>query len=90
MAEQNSDAATLAYSIEEAAARANIGRTMLFSALKAGALKGRKIGRRTVVLDSDLRNWLEKLPVRELLLNKGGKPERGRVGELADALGKRA
>jgi hypothetical protein len=30
-----------------------IGRTMLFSALKAGALKGRKIGRRTVVLDSD-------------------------------------
>jgi Helix-turn-helix domain len=66
MAEQNSDAATLAYSIEEAAARANIGRTMLFSALKAGALKGRKIGRRTVVLDSDLRNWLEKLPVREV------------------------
>ena len=66
MAEQNSDAATLAYSIEEAAARANIGRTMLFSALKSGALKARKIGRRTVILDRDLRTWLAALPLREV------------------------
>jgi excisionase family DNA binding protein len=66
MAEQNSDAPTTAYSVEEAGQRANIGRTAVFAAVKSGKLKARKIGRRTVVLDSDLRDWLKNLPVREV------------------------
>ncbi len=54
----------LAYSVEEAAARANCGRTTVFAAIKSGALKARKIGRRTIILDEDLRRWLVSLPMR--------------------------
>jgi len=54
----------LAHSAEGAAAQAACGRTMIFAAIKAGDLKARKIGRRTVILDADLQVWLGSLPVR--------------------------
>jgi excisionase family DNA binding protein len=54
----------LANSIEEAATRANCGRTTVYAAIKTGHLKARKIGRRTIILDEDLRGWLTSLPTR--------------------------
>jgi excisionase family DNA binding protein len=56
----------LAHSVEEAATRANCGRTTVYAAIKSRALTARKIGRRTIILDEDLRGWLASLPVREV------------------------
>jgi excisionase family DNA binding protein len=56
----------LAHSVEEAATRVNCGRTTVYAAIKSRALKARKIGRRTIILDEDLRGWLGSLPMREV------------------------
>jgi hypothetical protein len=52
----------LGYSIEEFAAASGIGRTRLYSAIKAGQLRARKFGKRTVILAPDGREFLENLP----------------------------
>jgi hypothetical protein len=46
---------TFAYTIEEATRIATCGRTLLYAAIKSGSLKARKMGRRTIILDADLR-----------------------------------
>jgi excisionase family DNA binding protein len=56
----------LAYSIEEATEAANTGKTALYEALGSGELPAHKRGRRTLILATDLRAWLEKLPPLEL------------------------
>jgi excisionase family DNA binding protein len=55
--------APLAHSIDGAAARANVGRVTLYEEINAGRLRARKVGRRTIILDDDLRAWLASLPV---------------------------
>jgi excisionase family DNA binding protein len=55
----------LAYSVEGAAAAARLGRTKIFEAIKAGRLRARKDGRRTVILKEDLTAFLRALPERE-------------------------
>jgi len=52
----------LAYSIAEACQLARIGRTTIYAAIKAGDLSARKVGRRTVLLATELTRWLESLP----------------------------
>lgn len=52
----------LALAPKEAAAAAGIGRTLLYAAVATGALKARKCGRRTLILQDDLRAWLASLP----------------------------
>jgi len=54
----------LANTIADAVERTRIGRTLIYSEIAAGKLKVRKIGRKTVILESDLQAWLASLPVR--------------------------
>ena len=55
----------LAYSVEEFAEISGKGRTAVYAAIKAGHLKARKDGRRTLILHHDGMAYLEGLPVRE-------------------------
>jgi excisionase family DNA binding protein len=52
-----------AHTISEAAREAKIGRTLLYAFIRSGDLRARKIGRRTIITDDDLRTWLASLPV---------------------------
>lgn len=52
----------LAHSIADVSRITSIGRTPLYEEIKRGKLKARKAGRRTVILDEDLRAWLASLP----------------------------
>ena len=52
----------LAYTMKEAVAVTGIGRTSLYLAIRQGELRVVKRGARTIILDRDLRRWLEGLP----------------------------
>jgi hypothetical protein len=53
----------LAFTVPEAAKAARSGATALYAAIKAGKLKARKYGARTLILHEDLKLFLESLPV---------------------------
>jgi excisionase family DNA binding protein len=62
---ENLDTPPIAYSIEQAAKLINCGRTSIYAFIKSRDLQARKIGRRTIILDDDLRRWLASLPARQ-------------------------
>jgi excisionase family DNA binding protein len=49
-------------SVSEACMVAGIGRSRLYGAIAAGILKARKHGKRTLILRSDLLEFLKALP----------------------------
>jgi hypothetical protein len=55
----------LAYTLAEVCTAARIGMTALYEEINSGALRAVKRGRRTLVLSTDLRDWLERLPAIE-------------------------
>jgi excisionase family DNA binding protein len=60
------DTLPLAYTVEQACEVASVGKTSLYQAIKMGILPAKKRGRRTLILQADLRSWLEQLPTLEL------------------------
>ena len=52
----------LGYTIDGAVAASGIGRTKLYDAIRAGKLRAKKCGRRTIILEEDLRAFLAALP----------------------------
>lgn len=50
------------YSLLEAAEIAGCERTTLYRAAYKGALRMKKMGRKTIILRKDLEEWLEALP----------------------------
>ncbi|MET3968070.1 helix-turn-helix domain-containing protein [Bradyrhizobium sp. S3.9.1] len=42
-----------------------VGRTKAYEELKSGRLRGRKIGRRTIIIEDDAEDWLRRLPAME-------------------------
>lgn len=60
-------------SVEDAAKSIGISRNKIFREIREGRLTARKIGRRTIVTDEDLRAYLSSLPTRTVT----GKPRAG-------------
>jgi excisionase family DNA binding protein len=51
-----------AHSIAETCALTGLGRDSIYSAIRSGKLLARKLGKRTLVTDDDLRRFLAGLP----------------------------
>ena len=54
-----------AMSINEFCQYYGIGRTTAYAEIRQGRLRGRKIGKRTIVTEDDAEAWLRLLPVIE-------------------------
>jgi excisionase family DNA binding protein len=52
----------IALKISEACSASRCGRTTLYAAITQGELRAVKRGKSTLILESDLRRWLESLP----------------------------
>src|SRR4051812_19825823 len=55
-----------AMSIADFCERYGPGRTTAYEELKSGRLRGRKIGKRTIITEDDAEDWLRCLPVIEV------------------------
>lgn len=52
----------LAHTVSEACRISCTGRTALYEAINSQALRAVKRGRRTLILNDDLRRWVQSLP----------------------------
>jgi excisionase family DNA binding protein len=64
-AERQRRARQRALSIQEFSQVYGLGRTKVYEELKSGRLRGRKIGKRTIITEDDAEDWLRRLPVIE-------------------------
>jgi excisionase family DNA binding protein len=56
----------MAFSVDEAAMRAGLGRDKLYAAIREGNLVARKFGRRTLITADALQRFLDGLPPLQL------------------------
>jgi excisionase family DNA binding protein len=73
----------LAYTVAEACAIARTGKTVLYEAIKSGALPAYKRGRRTLVRPADLRHWVDGLPLIETKSKDRKQPKNSSHAEAA-------
>ena len=67
----------LLLTIPQCCRMAALGRTKLYELIASGEIPVRKVGKKTLVVASDLRTWVERLPALEI---KGGQGvSRGQV-----------
>jgi excisionase family DNA binding protein len=60
------DRAKMAFSVDEAAVRAGLGRDRIYDAIRNGDLVARKFGRRTLITAEALQRFLNGLPPLQL------------------------
>jgi excisionase family DNA binding protein len=56
------DTHKIAFTLKEAARASGLSRSLLYVAIGRGALRAKKCGARTLILDSDLQRFLRSLP----------------------------
>jgi excisionase family DNA binding protein len=56
----------MAFSVDEAAMRAGLGRDRIYTAIREGDLVARKFGRRTLITADALKSFLDGLPALRL------------------------
>jgi excisionase family DNA binding protein len=61
----------MAFSVDEAAMRAGLGRDRIYTAIRDGNLVARKFGRRTLITADALRHFLDSLPPLRLPAHAG-------------------
>ena len=52
----------IARTVKEACEVSRTGKTTLYGAIRHGDLVARKLGKKTLILEDDLRRWIEQLP----------------------------
>ena len=57
--------ARLAHGVPDLSKRTGIPESSIWAAIRSGALRARKLGRRTLILEDDARAFLDALPARE-------------------------
>lgn len=62
----------IAIGIKEAASIIGVSRAKMYQLLGSGALPARKVGNRTLILKSDLQNFIESAPPYSPLTDKRG------------------
>ncbi len=51
-----------AFNVNEFSQEYGIGRTKIYEEMNSGRLRGRKIGKRTIIAEVDAEDWLQRLP----------------------------
>ena len=69
MSKRERDIYRLAHSISEVVKLTGVGRSVLYQQIGEGQLRIRKLGRRTLIFDADLKAWLESLPEKQTRSN---------------------
>jgi excisionase family DNA binding protein len=65
MTESTISPAPLAHTIPQAVERSRCGRSLLYEAIRLGDLAVVKLGRKTLILEKDLIEWLQRHRLRK-------------------------
>ena len=83
MSQNTNETGRRAHSIAETCALTGLGRDTVYAAIRDGHLVARKLGRRTLITDDDLRQFLAGLP-RHTRADNLQRSDRLRAGQPRD------